>query len=127
MGRYLKLIKKSINNIINKKNKINSFNNYKLENVKLIIQNYLYQRKMIKIKEIKNIDKYCLKGVIDSLQFSENDNSFSESELEEIDVNEFTANQNIEDEYHIENFLKFDLLEETHINKINNIFLKIIY
>lgn len=114
--------KKVIDDIINNKNKIDPINNYKLENGNLIIQNYDYPRKMINITEIKNIDKYCLKGIIDSLSSSEGDNSFSENELDKINVDEFTTNKTTIDEYHIEKYLKFDSLEETHINKIKKTF-----
>ena len=115
-------VKDIINEQINKKNEIDTINQYKLEGNKLIIQNTDYKRKKINEYEIKNIDKYCINRVINYLSLPNDEGSFSKEKANQYGTNNFALNKIIIDEYHIEKYLKLDSLQETHINKNKEIF-----
>ena len=126
MDRYFISNKENINNIINDIiNKLNENDNiylYELKDNKLIITNYDYKRRKTNIIEVNNIDKYCISRVINYLSLPKARKCFLKNKLNLKEVEKFTLNKTIIDEYHLEKFLKFDSLQETNINKIKNIF-----
>ena len=111
-----------INNTINKKNENDAINKYEIKDDNLIITNYDYKRRKTNITEVNNIDKYCINRLIDYLSLPKKGNYFEKNKLDLKKVEKLTINKILIDEYHIEKFLKFDSLQETHINKIKNIF-----
>ena len=126
MDRYFISNKENINNIINdiinQLNENDNINLYELKDNKLIITNYDYKRRKTNIIEVNNIDKYRISRVINYLSLPKAGKFFLKNKLNLKEVETFTINKTIIDEYHIEKFLKFDPLQETNINKIKNIF-----
>ena len=111
-----------INDIINQLNENDNINLYELKDNKLIITNYDYKRRKTNIIEVNNIDKFCISRVINYLSLPKAGKFFLKNKLNLKDVEKFTLNKTIIDEYLIEIFLIFDALQETNINKIKNIF-----
>ena len=111
-----------INDIINQLNENDNINLYELKDNKLIITNYDYKRRKTNIIEVNNIDKFCISRVINYLSLPKTGKFFLKNKLNLKDVEKFTLNKTIIDEYLIEIFLIFDALQETNINKIKNIF-----